>query len=60
MPEQRWLRLSGKVKYHMDKVGFGVIFDAPPEEQFAELNGLIEALRTQLDAEPVVRVPSVT
>jgi hypothetical protein len=51
MPDNRWLRLSGKVKYHMDKVGFGLIFDELTEEQFAELNGLIEALR-QNDAEP--------
>ena len=23
MPDNRWLRLSGRVKYHMERVGFG-------------------------------------
>ena len=25
-PENCWLRLSGRVKYHMERVGFGVVF----------------------------------
>ena len=47
MPDNRWLRLSGKVKYHMDRVGFGVIFHDLSEQQSADLAGLIEALRRQ-------------
>ena len=57
MPEHRWLRLSGRVKYHLDKVGFGVIFDEPPQEQLAELSGLIERLRGQQGTEPAARLP---
>jgi len=45
MPENRWLRLRGKVKYHMDRVGFGVIFQELSEEQSSDLAGLLEALR---------------
>ena len=50
MPEKRWLRLSGRVKYHMDLVGFGVIFHELPEEQAHDLTGLIDGLRRQLIA----------
>ena len=45
MPENRWLRLSGKVKYHMDRVGFGVIFNELTEEQSADLARLVAQLR---------------
>jgi len=51
MPEKRWLRLSGRVKYHMDRVGFGVIFHELPEEQANDLAGLIDGLRRQRLAE---------
>jgi len=44
-PEQRWLRLSGRVKYHMERVGFGVIFHDLTEEQVTGLSVLIEQLR---------------
>jgi hypothetical protein len=47
MPENRWLRLGGKVKYHMDRVGFGVIFHDLTEEQSADLARLVEELRRQ-------------
>jgi hypothetical protein len=50
-PENRWLRLSGKVKYHMDRVGFGVIFQDLSEEQLADLSSLIEGLRRRQTAE---------
>jgi hypothetical protein len=45
MPERRWLRLGGKVKYHMDRVGFGVIFHDLTDEQSADLARLVEDLR---------------
>ena len=51
-PEQRWLRLRGKVKYHMDRVGFGVIFQELSEEQLSDLAGLIEGLRRRDTADP--------
>ena len=51
MPENRWLRLSGKVKYHMDRVGFGVIFHDLTDEQSADLARLVADLRRQ-HAEP--------
>jgi len=47
MPDRRWLRLSGKVKYHMDRVGFGVIFHDLTDEQAADLARLVEDLRRQ-------------
>lgn len=46
-PENRWLRLSGRVKYHMERVGFGVVFHELSEEQMAGLAVLIEQLRRQ-------------
>ena len=44
-PENCWLRLSGRVKYHMERVGFGVVFQDLTEEQLAELSRLVEQLR---------------
>ena len=44
-PENRWLRLSGRVKYHMERVGFGVVFHDLSEDQIAELARLVEQLR---------------
>src|SRR5215213_5176908 len=46
-PENRWLRLSGRVKYHMERVGFGVVFHELSEDQLAELSHLVEQLRRQ-------------
>jgi hypothetical protein len=46
-PENRWLRLSGRVKYHMERVGFGVVFDELPEDQLVELSSLVEQLRRE-------------
>ena len=46
-PENCWLRLSGRVKYHMERVGFGVVFEELAEEQLAELSRLVELLRRQ-------------
>ncbi|HEX7316194.1 MAG TPA: hypothetical protein VF297_19975 [Pyrinomonadaceae bacterium] len=46
-PEQRWLRLSGRVKYHMERVGFGVVFHDLTDEQLAGLSLLIDQLRRQ-------------
>ena len=51
MPDNRWLRLSGRVKYHMSGVGFGVVFHEPPEEQLRSLAGLIDLLRLRHIAE---------
>ncbi len=44
-PENRWLRLSGRVKYHMERVGFGLVFQGLTEEQLSELSDLVERLR---------------
>jgi hypothetical protein len=46
-PENRWLRLSGRVKYHMERVGFGVVFHELSDEQFTDLSRLVEELRRQ-------------
>jgi hypothetical protein len=46
-PENRWLRLSGRVKYHMERVGFGVVFQGLSEDQLADLSTLVEQLRRQ-------------
>src|SRR3954453_12175453 len=46
-PENRWLRLSGRVKYHMERVGFGVIFQGLSDEQLADLSHLVEQPRRQ-------------
>jgi hypothetical protein len=46
-PENRWLRLSGRVKYHMERVGFGVVFHDPSEDQLADLSRLVEQLRRE-------------
>ncbi|HWS90327.1 MAG TPA: PilZ domain-containing protein [Pyrinomonadaceae bacterium] len=44
-PENRWLRLRGRVKYHMEGVGFGVVFQDLTEDQLADLARLVEQLR---------------
>jgi hypothetical protein len=44
-PENRWLRLLGRVKYHMERVGFGVVFHELSEDQLGELSRLVEQLR---------------
>ena len=44
-PENRWLRLTGRVKYHMERVGFGVVFQDLTEEQLSDLARLVEQLR---------------
>jgi len=46
-PEQRWLRLSGRVKYHMERVGLGVVFHELSEDQLTGLSRLVEQLRSQ-------------
>ena len=46
-PENRWLRLSGRVKYHMERVGFGVVFHDLSEDQLSGLSRLVEQLRRQ-------------
>ena len=46
-PENRWLRLCGRVKYHMERVGFGLIFQDLSDEQLADLSRLVEELRRQ-------------
>lgn len=46
-PENCWLRLSGRVKYHMERVGFGLVFQDLSEDQLADLSRLVEQLRRQ-------------
>ena len=34
LPEERWLRLSGEVLYHLESIGFGLLFtDVSPEDE---------------------------
>ncbi|MDT5271615.1 MAG: hypothetical protein QOH49_3801 [Acidobacteriota bacterium] len=46
-PENCWLRLSGRVKYHMERVGFGVVFQDLSDQQLLDLSRLVEQLRHQ-------------
>ena len=46
-PENRWVRLSGRVKYHMERVGFGVVFHELSEDQLTGLSRLVEQLRRE-------------
>jgi hypothetical protein len=55
MPDNRWLRMSGRVKYHMSGVGFGVVFHELPEELLRDLAGLIDLLRLRHLAESRAR-----
>jgi len=52
MPDERWLRLSGKVKYHMERVGFSLIFSELAEDDVANLAALIEGLRRRHQIAP--------
>ena len=51
MPDNRWLRMSGRVKYHMSGVGFGVVFHERPVDLLRDLAGLIDLLRLRHLAE---------
>ena len=51
MPDNRWLRMSGRVKYHMTGVGFGVIFHELPDDLSRDLASLIDLLRLRQLAE---------
>lgn len=61
-PENCWLRLTGRVKYHMERVGFGVVFHELSEDQVAELSRLVEQLRrqhlAQLEEDPAADDPA--
>ncbi len=57
-PENRWLRLTGRVKYHMERVGFGVIFQNLSEDQLAELSHLVEQLRREHLAQQQENAPA--
>lgn len=46
-PENCWLRLSGRVKYHMERVGFGLVFQELSEDQLVALSHLVEQLRRE-------------
>ncbi|MBV9926208.1 MAG: PilZ domain-containing protein [Acidobacteria bacterium] len=46
-PANCWLRLAGRVKYHMERVGFGVVFQDLSDEQLTDLARLVEQLRRQ-------------
>jgi hypothetical protein len=50
--DDRWLRLSGKVKYHMEKIGFSLIFTELAEDDINSLAALIEGLRQQNQIAP--------
>jgi hypothetical protein len=42
LPDRRWLLLCGTVLYHIEKIGFGLTFTKPNEEQQADISTLIE------------------
>ncbi len=52
--DDRWLRLSGKVKYYMERVGFSLIFNELAEGDVNDLAALIEELRRQNQLAPPV------
>ena len=45
--EERWLRLQGTVNYHMERVGFSLLFCDLEESDIEHLSALIELLREQ-------------
>ena len=47
-----WLRLSGKVKYQIERVGFSLIFGELAEDVVNALAALIEGLREQNQTVP--------
>ena len=42
LPERRWVMLSGKVIYHLEKIGFGMIFNELTDEQKETIYALVE------------------
>ncbi len=42
LPERRWLMLRGEVIYHLEKIGFGLIFTELNDEQKQAVASLIE------------------
>jgi hypothetical protein len=47
LPSERWFALSGRVSYHLDKVGFGLTFTNVSAEQREMLALIIEYHRAQ-------------
>ncbi|MBD0327024.1 MAG: PilZ domain-containing protein, partial [Pyrinomonadaceae bacterium] len=45
LPERRWMMLCGTVIYHIEKVGFGMIFTELNDERQATIHSLIEHYR---------------
>ncbi|HEX7999815.1 MAG TPA: PilZ domain-containing protein [Pyrinomonadaceae bacterium] len=45
LPERRWMMLRGSVIYHIDKVGFGMIFTELDKEQQSTIHSMIEHYR---------------
>lgn len=41
LPEQRWLLLRGAVLYHMEKIGFGILFRDLAPDDAATIDALI-------------------
>jgi hypothetical protein len=42
LPERRWLMLCGTVSYHIEKIGFGLVFTNLNDEQSESISALIE------------------
>lgn len=42
LPERRWMMFSGTVIYHLDKIGFGMLFTDFNEEQKQAVAALME------------------
>jgi hypothetical protein len=42
LPSRNWMLLCGTVLYHIEKIGFGLTFNEPDEEQRAAIASLIQ------------------
>ena len=54
LPEERWLRLQGEIIYHLESIGFGIIFSevgAEDETILKDLVGKAALLRVPAPAE---------
>lgn len=46
LPSRRWVMLRGSVIYHLEKIGFGMIFNELNDEQKETISALIEQSKT--------------
>ena len=54
LPEERWLRLQGEILYHLEEIGFGIVFTdvgSDDETMLRELVGKAALLRAPAPVE---------